>query len=281
MFEGSAAWRGLGVQEGPDFKWDAASTFIRPPPMFGSLRPEPEPAADIRGARVLAMYGDMVTTEHISPMGPIPEDSPAARYLESLGIGPADFVSYAARRINYDVMTRGTFASPHLVNELTPGQRGGVTRHAAGGRIMTIFDAAERYRRDRVPLVVIAGRAFGAGSSRDWSAKGPCALGVRAVIAESYERIYRSNLVAAGVLPLEFTSGDDRKTLALDGTEAVDITGLDGALGPCGAVRATFTRASGETLSVALIARLDTQEEVECFRHGGLFPRLLRSRIAI
>ena len=281
VFEGSPAWRALDVQEGADFEWDPASTFIRPPPMFGSLRAESEPAAEIRGARVLAMYGDMVTTEHISPMGPIPKDSPAARYLESLGIAPADFVSYAARRINYDVMTRGTFASPHLVSELTPGERGGVTRYAADGRIMTIFDAAQRYRRDSVPLVVIAGRAFGAGSSRDWSAKGPCALGVRAVIAESYERIYRSNLVAAGVLPLEFSSGDDRKSLALDGTEAVDITGLHGALAPCGTVRATFTRPGGEIASLMLVARLDTAEEIDCFRHGGLFPRLLRRRIAI
>jgi aconitate hydratase len=247
--------------------------------LFENVPLHPEPMRDLRGARILAMYGDMVTTEHISPMGPIPDGSPAADYLASLGIAHEDFVSYAARRINHDVMTRGTFASPHLVNELTPGAPGGLTRHMPDDTRMTVFDAAERYRREGVPLVVIAGHSFGAGSSRDWSAKGPQALGVRAVIAESFERIYRANLVAAGVLPLQFVAGESRKSLRLDGSEAIDIMGLDAAIEPLARLRAVFARAGGGTTEFQLIARLDTAEEVDCFLHAGLLRRLLRKRL--
>ncbi len=226
------------------------------------LPTEPQSEIAIRGARILAIYGDMVTTEHISPMGVIPRGSPAARYLESLGVAPENFVSYAARRINYDVMVRGTFASPHLKNAVASRE--------------TIFDAAERYRRDGVPLVVIAGKSFGAGSSRDWSAKGPRALGVRAVIAESYERIYRANLVAAGVLPLEFESGA-REALALDGAESIDVDAFDPANSP--AVRAVFTRANGEKVETTLKARLETSSEADSLRHGGLLRRLVSERL--
>lgn len=278
VFEGTAPWRALDLPTGPDFAWDPASTVIRPPPIFGE--PKRVPGAGIGGARVLALYGDMVTTEHISPMGPIPLDSPAARYLQSVGVEPQHFVSYAARRLNHDVMARGTFASVHLANELAPGQPGGLTRYASDGEIMTIFDAAQRYGCEGVPLVVIAGRAFGVGSSRDWSAKGPRALGVRAVIAESYERIYRANLAAAGVVPLAFCEGCDRRSLELDGTESIDIDNLYDELAPRARIRAVLRRASGEVIDVALVACLETQEEIEYLRHGGLLPFLLRRRIA-
>lgn len=280
LYAGTPEWRRIAVQSGADFNWDETSTFIRRPPLFDRLRSEAEPVGDLRGARILAMYGDMVTTEHVSPMGAIPGGSSAAHYLESLGIGCDDFVSYAARRINHDVMMRGTFASPHLRNELTPGAPGGHTRHMPEAECMSVYDAAQRYRRDNVPLVVIAGQALGTGSSRDWSAKGPRALGVRAVIAESYERIYRSNLVAAGVLPLQFERGDNRKSLALDGSETIDITGLGGPLEPRAQVHAAFSRTNGEVVNIGLTALLDTAEEIECFRHGGLLSRLLRRRIA-
>ena len=279
VFSGTAEWRAIEAQSGADFAWDAESTFIRRPPLFDDVPLNAEPPADIRGARILAMYGDMVTTEHVSPMGPIPDGSPAAQYLESLGIAARDFVSYAVRRINHDVMMRGTLASPHLRNELTPGAPGGFTRHWPDGTRMTIFDAAQRYLLEGVPLVVIAGQAFGAGSSRDWSAKGPHALGVRAVIAESFERIYRSNLVAAGVLPLELPAGETRGSLGLDGAEAIDIVGLAGPLAPRMQLGVSFTRASGETISTRVTARLDTAAEVEHFRQGGLLRGLLRRRV--
>ncbi|MCC6535855.1 MAG: aconitate hydratase AcnA [Burkholderiales bacterium] len=277
IYAGDAPWGQLEPPLGPDFAWDPASTMIRPPPVATSPEIVLEPA--IRGARLLALYEDMVTTEHISPMGPIPRESEAARYLESLGVLAKDFVSYAARRLNHDVMVRGTFSSPYLVNELAPGEPGGYTRYAADRRLMTIFAAAQRYGRERVPLVVIAGRAFGAGSSRDWSAKGPRALGVRAVIAQSYERIYRANLAAAGVWPLEFDPGHDRKTLALDGTESIDILGCDRALSPGARARAIVRRGSGETIEVPLVVRLDSAQELESIRHGGLLARVLRERI--
>jgi len=222
------------------------------------------------------VYGDMVTTEHISPMGAIPRGSPAALYLESLGVRPDAFVSYAARRLNHDVMVRGTFSSPYLENELLPAQPGGSTVYTPDGSVMTIFDAAERYRRDGVPLVVVAGKSLGAGSSRDWSARGPRALGVRAVIAESYERIYRANLVAAGVLPLEFVDGD-RRSLELDGTETVDMELLgDGKM-----ARALFTRVESNSIEAILKVRIDTPAELESLRHGGLLPRLLRERARV
>jgi len=278
VFEGSAAWRALDPPVGPDFAWDPDSTVIRPPPSLDAS--DQMSGTAILGARVLAMYGDMVTTEHISPMGPIPLDAPAARYLQEKGVAPVDFVSYAARRLNHDVMARGTFASVHLANELTPGGPGGLTRHAEDGEIMTIFDAAQRYGRDGVPLVVIAGRAVGAGSSRDWSAKGPHALGVRAIIAESFERIYRANLVAAGIVPLAFCEGYDRRSIRVDGAESIDIDALPAAFAPRMQVRAVFRRSRGEAVDVPLVACLETADELESLRHGGLLARLLRRRIA-
>ena len=278
LYAGSAEWQNLQHQRGINFAWDAASSVIRRPPLFDATELEPAPLADIKGARVLAMFGDLVTTEHISPMGVIPPDSPAGVYLQRLGIAPADFVSYAARRLNHDVMMRGTLASVHLHNEMTPGQAGGATRRMPGGTRMSIYDAALAYQRDATPLVIVAGRGYGTGSSRDWAAKGVRLLGVRAVIAESFERIYRANLVAAGVLPLQFADGQTRRTLRLDGSEMLDIIGLTGNLVPAMTLRCSVTRADGSRDECDLTARLETMREVEYFRHGGILNCLLRRR---
>ncbi len=261
------------------FSWNPDSTFIRRPPFFDDMEAEPAPVEDIRGARVLAMFGDMLTTDHISPIGAIPAKSPAGRYLQSLGIAPEDFVNYAARRLNHDVMTRGTFANPRIRNELTPNVEGSWTRHMPSGEEMSIYDAAERYRREGVPLVVIAGAEYGAGSSRDWAAKGTRLLGVRAVIAESFERIHRSNLVGLGVLPLQFVDGASRKTLKLDGSEVFAITGLEAGITPRMEVSCVITRASGRRDTIRLRSRLDTRAEVEYYQHGGIFHYVLRRLI--
>jgi len=249
---------------------------IRRPPLFDDVELKPAPVADIRGARVLAIYGDLVTTEHVSPMGMIPPDSASGLYLRSLGVAPADFVSFAARRLNHDVMIRGTLASAHLKNEMTPGRPGGCTLHMPGREPMSIYDAAQRYRQDAVPLVIVAGSGYGTGSSRDWSAKGVRLLGVRAVIAESFERIHRANLVAAGVLPLQFARGHTRHTLSMDGSEVLDITGLAAALEPMKTVSCHVTRADGRRDECSLAARLETTREVEYFRHGGILNCVLR-----
>jgi aconitate hydratase len=276
---GTPAWRAIEAARGTNFQWDPDSTFIRRPPFFDDMAAQPEPTRDIRGARVLAMFGDMLTTDHISPIGAISPGTPAARYLESLGVGRRDFVSYASRRLNHDVMTRGTFANIRIRNEMTPHVEGSSTRHMPGGEVMSIFDAAERYRAQGVPLVVIGGSEYGAGSSRDWAAKGARLLGVRAVLAESFERIHRSNLVGMGVLPLQFAGGVNRKTLRLDGSETFDIGGLEGALPPRARLTSTITRADGSKETIELTCRLDTREEVEYFRHGGLLHYALRQRL--
>jgi aconitate hydratase len=275
---GTQEWNALSAPEGTNFAWQP-STFIRRPPFFDDLAPRPAAPSNIRGARVLAMFGDMLTTDHISPIGAIVPGTPAADYLESLGIARRDFVSYGARRLNHDVMTRGTFANIRIQNELSPGLEGSHTRHMPGGEPMSIFDAAERYRNDGVPVVVVAGSDYGAGSSRDWAAKGTCLLGVRAVIAESFERIHRSNLVGIGVLPLQFAAGVTRQSLELDGSETFDIVGLDGALEPRLQVMCTITRADGRQHTVALLARLDTQQEVQYLIHGGILHYVLRQRL--
>jgi aconitate hydratase len=277
--EGTPAWRGIVATHSTTFQWDPGSTFIRRPPFFDDMEAEPPPAQDIRGARVLAIFGDMLTTDHISPIGAISPGTPAAQYLESLGIARRDFVNYASRRLNHDVMTRGTFANIRIRNEMTPDVEGSCTRHMPNGERMTIFDAAERYRAKGVPLVVVGGSEYGAGSSRDWAAKGARLLGVRAVIAESFERIHRSNLVGMGVLPLQFPEGVTRKTLALDGAEIFDIGGLTRALAPRMQLQCTITRADGSRQTIPLICRLDTREEVEYFRHGGLLHYALRQRL--
>jgi aconitate hydratase len=278
--DGPAAWRALPSGAGTTFRWNAASTFIRRPPFFDDMSAEPAAPGDIRGARVLAMFGDMFTTDHISPIGAISKGTPAAEYLSSLGIAPADFVNYAARRLNHDVMIRGTFANVRVRNEMTPDIEGSSTVHYPDGARMPVHAAAERYRAEGVPLVVIAGAEYGAGSSRDWAAKGTRLLGVRAVIAESYERIHRSNLVGMGVLPLQFPLGVTRKTLALKGDEVIDIAGIADGIAPRSELECTITRSDGARQVVNLLARVDTRREVEYFRHGGLLHYVLRHRLS-
>jgi aconitate hydratase len=282
VFEGSEEWRGIDAGGSTRYAWPAASTFIRRPPFFENMQPEPPPVEDIRGARVLAMFGDMLTTDHISPIGVIPSHTSAGQYLISLGIEPKDFSNYASRRTNHEVMIRGTFANIRLRNEMTPQREGGFTRLMPGGEEMTIFDAAERYRSAGVPLVIVAGAEYGAGSSRDWAAKGTRLLGVKAVIAESFERIHRSNLIGMGVLPLQLAEGVTRKTLRLDGSETFDLTGLTGptpGLKPRMQVSCTITRQDGSWDSIKLTARLDTLWEVEYYRHGGILHYVVRNRL--
>src|SRR6185436_19748365 len=221
VFEGDERWRGMPSPTGSSYAWDAASTYIKAPPFFQGMPRTPVAPSDIHGARCLGLFGDSITTDHISPAGSIKADSPAGKYLQSLGVGPKDFNSYGARRGNHEVMMRGTFANIRIKNLMVPGVEGGVTKHVPSGEQLAIYDAAMRYKQDGTPLVVIAGKEYGTGSSRDWAAKGTLLLGVRAVIAESYERIHRSNLVGMGVLPLQFKAGQNAETFAITGKEAV------------------------------------------------------------
>ena len=276
LLEGTTEWRALKGAAGKTFAWSSGSTFIRRPPFFEDMEAKPAEPADIRGARVLGLFGDMFTTDHISPIGVISKGTPAAQYLSSLGVAPADFVNYAARRLNHDVMIRGTFANVRVRNEMTPDVEGSSTVHYPDGTRMPMHAAAERYRAEGVPLVVVAGAEYGAGSSRDWAAKGTRLLGVRAVIAESFERIHRANLVGMGVLPLQFPAGVTRKTLALRGDERFDISI---GLSPRGGLECTITRADGSRHELKLLSRLDTRRDVEYFRHGGLLHCVLRHRL--
>ena len=279
LLEGTPEWRALKGRTGTTYAWSPGSTFIRRPPFFEDMEATPDAPADIRGARVLGLFGDMFTTDHISPIGVISKGAPAADYLASLGVAPADFVNYAARRLNHDVMIRGTFANVRVRNEMTPGVEGSSTVHYPDGERLPIHAAAERYREQGVPLVVIAGAEYGAGSSRDWAAKGTRLLGVRAVIAESFERIHRSNLVGMGVLPLQFPAGVTRNTLALKGDEIIDVAGISGAMAPRSELDCTIARADGSRHRLKLLSRLDTRRDVEYFRHGGLLHYVLRHRL--
>ena len=273
VLEGTDTWREMAVPSGDTFAWDDASTYIRRPPFFDNIQPTAPAPTNIVGARVLALLGDNVTTDHISPAGAIASDSPAANYLRDHGIDPIDFNSYGSRRGNHEVMMRGTFANIRLRNLLAPGTEGGITRYLPAGEQMTIYDASQRYQADGVPLVVIAGKQYGTGSSRDWAAKGTLLLGVKAVIAESFERIHRSNLVGMGVLPLEFTGDDTPTSLQLTGEEVFEITGIDGGLTPKKLLTVT---ANGKSFTVT--ARLDTPQEVQYFNHGGILRYVLRMR---
>jgi aconitate hydratase len=273
VFTGDEAWRALPVPEGDLFAWDPASTYVRRPPYFDRMPREPEPVQDILGARCLVSVGDSVTTDHISPAGSIKPDSPAGRYLLERGVERREFNSYGSRRGNHEVMVRGTFANVRLRNLLVPGSEGTWTVHLPSGEEMTIFDAAERYRAEGVPLVVLAGKEYGSGSSRDWAAKGPRLLGVRAVIAESYERIHRSNLLMMGVLPLQFLPGESRESLGLSGREVFSVTGLENA-----EAREVTVRADGVEFRATV--RLDTPREREYLRHGGILPYVLRRLLA-
>jgi aconitate hydratase len=275
VFEGDDRWRALPIPSGDRYAWDAASTYIANPPFFEGLSIEAAPAEDIEGARVLALLGDSITTDHISPAGSIPPWSPAGQWLQERGVGPLEFNSYGARRGHHEVMMRGTFGSIRLRNELRPDIEGPYTAHQPSGEPMFIFDAAMRYASEGVPLLVIAGREYGSGSSRDWAAKGPRLLGVRAVLAESYERIHRSNLVGMGVLPLQFLPGESARGHGLTGTETYDVLGLADGLAPRQRVVVQVTDERGRR-RIEAICRLDGPIEVDYLRHGGILPAVLR-----
>jgi aconitate hydratase len=276
VFRGDEQWRSLDVPTGDRFAWEDSSTYVRNPPFFDGLPKQPAPLADISAARALALLGDSVTTDHISPAGSIPADGPAGKYLIAHGVSPRDFNSFGSRRGNHEVMMRGTFANVRLRNQLAPGTEGGWTRYQPDGAEMTIFDAAMKYADAGVPLLVLAGKEYGSGSSRDWAAKGTMLLGVRAVIAESFERIHRSNLVNMGVLPLQFREGETAASLGLSGTESFAITGIASGLEPRGAVTVTARDAKGGETRITASVRIDTPEELTAFRHGGILPYVLR-----
>jgi aconitate hydratase len=278
VFDGDDRWRSLPTPEGDRFDWSDESTYIRKPPFFAGLTMAPVPPADIVGARVLALLGDSVTTDHISPAGSIPANSPAGQYLIARGVGPRDFNSYGARRGNHEVMMRGTFANIRLRNQIAPSTEGGWTTLLPDGEVTTIYDASVVYRERGVPLIVLAGKEYGSGSSRDWAAKGTLLLGVRAVIAESFERIHRSNLVNMGVLPLRFKDGESAASLGLTGREHFDIRGLDG-LRPRGDLAVRAVADDGAVTEFAARVRIDTPEELEAFRHGGILPYVLRQLV--
>ncbi len=276
VFEGDERWKGLPIPEGNLYAWDPDSTYIREPSFFQDLAPEPAPIGAIGGARVLAMLGDSVTTDHISPAGSIPASSPAGLYLTEHGVERKDFNSYGSRRGNHEVMVRGTFGNIRLRNELTPGQEGDWTVYAPTGERMRIYDAAQLYQQEGTPLVVIAGKEYGSGSSRDWAAKGTLLLGVKAVIAESYERIHRSNLVGMGVLPLQFLPGEGRGSLGLTGAETFEIVGLGDDLKPGQRITVRAAGDDGGAKEFATIVRIDSPIEVDYYRHGGVLPYVLR-----
>jgi aconitate hydratase len=280
VFEGDARWQQLPAPTGSAFAWDESSTYIRRPPFFDDLSPTPSPIEDIVNARVLALLGDSVTTDHISPAGSIPADSPAGRYLIGHGVAPADFNSYGARRGNHEVMVRGTFANIRLRNQLAPGTEGGFTTLLPEGTASTIFEASEAYRQRGVPLLVIAGKEYGSGSSRDWAAKGTTLLGVRAVIAESFERIHRSNLVNMGVLPLEFVRGETAATIGLTGRETFTLDTLETSLKPGGSLKVRYAREDRTMGAFDTRVRIDTPEELVAFRHGGILPYVLRQLVS-
>jgi len=279
VFEGDQRWQDINISGGATYSWSAGSTYVQNPPYFEGMTMTPTGVSDIRGARPLAIFADSITTDHISPAGSIKVDSPAGRYLNEHQVSRAEFNSYGARRGNHEVMMRGTFANIRIKNEMTPGIEGGVTKHVASGEVMAIYDAAMRYKEEGTPLVVVAGKEYGTGSSRDWAAKGTNLLGVRAVIAESFERIHRSNLVGMGVLPLQFPEGVDRKTLCFDGSETFDIEGL-ADLRPRQMLTVKFTRANGETGSFETRCRIDTENELEYFYAGGILQYVLRKLAA-
>jgi aconitate hydratase len=281
VFAGDEQWQAIQVSKDPTYVWQDDSTYIQHPPFFDDVAGPMPVIADVQKARVLAILGDSVTTDHISPAGNIKADSPAGRYLRSKGVEPKDFNSYGSRRGNHEVMMRGTFANIRIRNEMLGNEEGGYTLHVPSDEKLPIYDAAMRYQQEGTPLVVIAGQEYGTGSSRDWAAKGTNLLGIKAVIAESFERIHRSNLVGMGVLPLQFKNGQSRKTLQLTGTEVLDITGLTGAtLQPGMSLTLQITRENGTQENVEVLCRIDTLNEVEYFKAGGILHYVLRQLIA-
>jgi aconitate hydratase len=277
VWDGNPTWNAIPVAGGALYEWRPDSTYIQEPPFFTDFGPAPQPVAEIRRGRVLAVLGDSITTDHISPAGSIPEESPAGRYLLEHSVTKKDFNSYGSRRGNDRVMVRGTFANIRLKNQLVAGMEGGVTVHFPDGERMWIYDAAMRYKQEGVPLLVIAGKEYGSGSSRDWAAKGTLLLGIRAALAESYERIHRSNLVGMGVLPLQFMEGENAASLGLTGQEVFDIAGLDDSISPRSEVTLTATSPEGSRRSFQAVARLDSIVEVNYYRNGGILPSVLRS----
>ncbi|HTN34784.1 MAG TPA: aconitate hydratase AcnA [Marinobacter sp.] len=278
VYAGDERWQGMKIPKGDTFEWQPESTYVRKPPFFDGIGRDPQPLTDIKNARVLAMLGDSVTTDHISPAGAIAQDSPAGQYLTEHGVERKDFNSYGARRGNHEVMIRGTFANIRLRNLLAPGTEGGFTRDftKADAPTTTIYKASESYAAANTPLVILAGKEYGSGSSRDWAAKGTALLGVRAVIAESYERIHRSNLIGMGVVPLQFPAGQNAETLGLNGEELFTITGLAGTSAPAREVQVTATSPQGDTQTFDAVVRIDTPAEADYYLHGGILPYVLR-----
>jgi aconitate hydratase len=278
VFTGSKEWSSLQIPTGDLYKWDSQSTYIKEPPFFEGITAQPEPLKDIRSARVLALLGDSVTTDHISPAGSFGKSSPAGKYLMELGVQPQDFNSYGARRGNHEVMVRGTFANIRLKNLLVPGVEGGVSIHLPTQKQMSIYEASIKYQGEGTPLIVLAGKEYGTGSSRDWAAKGPKLLGIRAVIAESFERIHRSNLVGMGILPLQYLTGESAQSLGLTGTEVFEFSGL--ATLQVGQTLEVKVKAEGSTpRSFKALVRIDTPNELEYYRHGGILPYVLRQAL--
>jgi aconitate hydratase len=281
VYAGDAQWQSLVVPEGDLYTWEADSTYVKNPPYFDDMTAQPGAVDPVHGARVLAVLGDSITTDHISPAGSIKADGPAGKYLIEHGVKKEDFNSYGSRRGNHEVMVRGTFANVRLRNQLAPGTEGGWTKHMPSNEVMSIFDASVKYIAAKVPLVVLAGKEYGSGSSRDWAAKGPKLLGVRAVIAESYERIHRSNLVGMGILPLQYAAGESAASLGLTGEETIDVDGLpdllDAGLKDGRDVTVKAKAADGTTKQFRAIVRIDTPQEVLYYKHGGILPYVLRS----
>jgi aconitate hydratase len=284
VYQGDARWQALPVPAGEQYAWDAKSTYVKRAPYFDDMPRTPAAVKDPRGLRVLAVLGDSITTDHISPAGSIKADSPAGKYLIAHGVQPADFNSYGARRGNHEVMVRGTFANVRLKNKLVPGTEGGFTRHLPDGQPMTIFDASEKYRGEGVPLLVLAGKEYGSGSSRDWAAKGPMLLGVRVVIAESYERIHRSNLVGMGILPLQFLPGETAASLSLSGEEVYDVEGLAAGMANSFAsgrqIAVKAKKPDGTAVTFKALVRIDTPRELQYYQHGGILQYVLRQLLA-
>jgi len=276
VFDGTPEWQAVPVSEGKTYQWNDKSTYIQHPPYFHGMGSDVADTADITGARPLALLGNSITTDHISPAGAIKADSPAGEYLQSKGVAKADFNSYGSRRGNHEVMMRGTFANVRLRNLMAPGTEGGWTTHQPSGEVMSIYDASMKYQEAVTPLVVIGGKEYGTGSSRDWAAKGTILLGVKAVLVESFERIHRSNLVGMGVLPLQFKEGDSRESLGLTGTEIFDITGVAGTITPRQDVNVKVTFADGSTKEITVLCRIDTENEVDYYRNGGILHYVLR-----
>jgi aconitate hydratase len=276
VFEGDERWKKMPTPEGELFKWDADSTYVREAPYFEGMTKTPSMPKDITGARVLAVLGDSITTDHISPVGSIERDGPAARYLMEHGVQPKDFNQYGARRGNHEVMMRGTFANVRLKNQLAPGTEGGWTVHLPDKKQMFIYDAAMQYQKEGVPLIVIAGKEYGTGSSRDWAAKGPRLLGIKAAIAESFERIHRSNLIGMGIIPLQFKAGENLKSLGLTGVETYEVKGIANDLAIGKELGARATSDDGKVTEFKVICRIDTPAELDYYRHGGILEYVLR-----